>query len=133
MLLGIVFPEGLAENSFPELLNKYKVGDVIDGVISGVADFGAFIRFIDNPEIEGLIHVSEIDYRIIDNPKEILKIGEAVKAQIVDIKEGRVFLSLKSLKHNPWEDATEKYKVHDLVDGIVYKFNFIVTFPPLPS
>jgi len=119
----IISEREITNENVRELLNKYKTGDIIDGVISGVADFGAFIKFTDNPEIEGLIHVSEIDYKIIDNPKEILKIGEAVKAQIVDIKEGRVFLSLKSLKQNPWENINEKYKVNDVVEGTVYKFN----------
>lgn len=106
-----------------ELLTKYEVGQTVDGIVSGLADFGIFIKFADNPQIEGLIHISEIDHRIIDNPKEIVKIGEPVKVKIIDIKESRVFLSLKALKADPWEKAGEHFKESDAVRGKVYKFN----------
>lgn len=106
-----------------ELLNQYKVGDTIDGIISGVADFGAFMKFANNPQIEGLIHISELDHLLIENPKEIVKIGDAVKAKIVDIKEGRVSLSLKALKLDPWLRAEERYKSGDVVTGRIAKFN----------
>lgn len=115
-----------------ELLSKYEVGQTVDGVVSGIADFGIFIRFADNPEIEGLVHISEIDHRLIDNPKEVIKLGESVKVKILDIKEGRVFLSLKALKADPWLSVSEKYKAGDIVSGVVYKFNpfgAIVEFP----
>lgn len=106
-----------------ELLSKYEVGQTVDGVVSGIADFGIFIRFADNPEIEGLVHISEIDHRLIDNPKEVIKLGESVKVKILDIKEGRVFLSLKALKADPWTSVSEKYHPGDVVAGTVYKFN----------
>lgn len=109
--------------SVKELLGKYEVGQVVPGVVSGIADFGIFVRFVDNPEIEGLVHISEIDHRIIDNPKEILKLNETVQVKIIDIKEGRVFLSLKALKADPWLAAHEKYKEGQDVRGKVYKFN----------
>lgn len=106
-----------------ELLSRYEVGQTVPGVVSGIADFGIFVRFVDNPEIEGLVHISEIDHRIIDNPKEILKLGETVQVKIIDIKEGRVFLSLKALKADPWLAVHEKYKEGTDVRGKVYKFN----------
>lgn len=106
-----------------ELLSKYEVGQTVAGVVSGIADFGIFIRFADNPEIEGLVHISEIDHRLIDNPKEVIKLGESVKVKILDIKEGRVFLSLKALKADPWASVAEKYHPDDVVSGTVYKFN----------
>lgn len=105
-----------------ELLTNYAVGQTVDGVVSGVADFGVFIRFTDNPEIEGLVHISEIDYKLIDNPKEIVKLNEPVKVKIIDIRDGRVFLSLKALKPDPWEKIEEKYKADQEVFGKVYKF-----------
>lgn len=114
--------EAFQEN-IKELIAKYKVGDVIDGIISGAADFGAFVRFVDNPAIEGMIHISELDHRLIDNPKEAVKVDEAIKAKIIEIKDGQVFLSLKALKPNPWETAAEKFKEGQEVKGIVYKFN----------
>ncbi len=102
-------------------LDKYQSGQIIDGIISGVADFGAFVKFVDNPAIEGLIHISELDHRLIDNPKEIVKLDEAVKAKIIDIKNGKIFLSLKALKPNPWDMVEEKYKTGQEVNGIVSK------------
>lgn len=109
-------------SNMKELLTKYEVGQTVDGVVSGVADFGVFVRFTDNPEIEGLVHISEIDYRLIDNPKEIIKLNEPVKVKIIDIRDGRVFLSLKALKADPWEKIEERYKTDQEVYGKVYKF-----------
>ncbi len=106
-----------------ELLSKYVVGQAVDGVVSGVADFGVFVRFTDNPEIEGMIHISELDHRLIDNPKEIVKVGDEIKVKIVDIKDSRVFLSLKALKDDPWANVEDKYKAGQEVSGTLYKLN----------
>jgi ribosomal protein S1 len=106
-----------------ELLAQYQVGQTVDGVVSGLADFGIFVRFTDNPQIEGLVHISEIDHRVIDSPKDVAKIGEAVKVKIIDIREGRVFLSLKALKADPWEQVLEHFTAGQEVAGRVYKFN----------
>ncbi len=106
-----------------ELLAKYAVGQDVLGMVSGIADFGVFVRFVDNPEIEGMIHISELDHRLIDNPKEIVKVNDQIKIKIVDIKEGRVFLSLKALKEDPWATVTEKYKAGQEVAGTLYKLN----------
>lgn len=109
-------------SNMKELLGNYEVGQTVDGVVSGIADFGVFVRFTDNPEIEGLVHISEIDHRIIDSPKEIIKLNESVKVKIIDIKDGRVFLSLKALKADPWDKIEERYKDDQDVSGKVYKF-----------
>lgn len=106
-----------------ELLSKYQVGQTIEVLVSGIADFGVFVRFVDNPEIEGMIHISEIDYRLVDNPKELVKVNDQIKVKIVDIREGKVFLSLKALKSDPWEKIEEQYKQGDVVAGQVYKLN----------
>jgi small subunit ribosomal protein S1 len=106
-----------------ELLSAYAVGQVVDCVVSGVADFGVFVRFTDNPQIEGMIHISELDYKLIDNPKELVKINDTLKAKIIDIKEGRVFLSLKALKEDPWTKVGDQFKPGATVQGKVYKFN----------
>ena len=124
--------ETVAEN-LKELLERYKAGDTVDGVISGVADFGAFMKFTDNTAIEGLIHISELDHRLIENPKEVVALGDGVKAKIIEIKDGRVSLSLKALKTNPWETIGDQYKEGDTVEGAVARFNpygaFIVLNP----
>ncbi|KKU76494.1 MAG: hypothetical protein A2214_01165 [Candidatus Harrisonbacteria bacterium RIFOXYA1_FULL_48_8] len=119
----IVSERETASENIKELLTKYKVGDVIDGIISGVADFGAFLQFVDNPKVEGMIHISELDHRLIENPKEVVKIGDAVKAKIIEMKDNRVSLSLKALKPNPWDTAESKYKVGEEYAGTVTRFN----------
>ena len=106
-----------------ELLAAYAVGQVVDCIVSGVADFGVFVRFADNPQIEGMIHISELDYKLIDNPKELVKVNDPLKAKIIDIKEGRVFLSLKALKEDPWTKLSPEIKSGATVQGRVYKFN----------
>jgi small subunit ribosomal protein S1 len=106
-----------------ELLSKYSVGQLVEGVVSGIADFGIFVKFVDNPQIEGLIHISEIDHRLVDNPKEAVAMNETVTVKIIDIREGKVFLSLKALKSDPWEKAADHFKAGMVTTGSVYKFN----------
>ncbi len=119
----IVSEKAVQELSARDLAKNYTVGQVIEGIISGVADFGAFLRFTDNPAVEGFVHVSEIDWRIIENPKEVLKVDEVVKAKIVDIKDGRISLSLKALKEDPWTKVSEYFKDGDEATGTVYSLN----------
>lgn len=119
----IVSERESASTNVKELVSNYQVGQEIDGLISGIADFGVFVRFVDNPEIEGMIHISELDHRIIENPKEVVKVNDTVKVKIIDIKDGRVFLSLKALKSDPWSSVSEKIKSGEEVRGTVYKFN----------
>ncbi len=106
-----------------EILEKYKVGDTIEVMVSGVADFGVFVRFVDNPNIEGLVHISEIDHRLIDSPKEVVKVQDALRAKIIEIKDGKVSLSFKALKPNPWDEAEKLFKVDQEVEGTVSKYN----------
>ncbi|MCP6720136.1 MAG: S1 RNA-binding domain-containing protein [Patescibacteria group bacterium] len=116
----IVSEKAAAEISSKELTKNYEVGQVIEGIVSGVADFGVFIKFTDNPEVEGLIHVSELDHRIVNNPKEIVNVDDAVKAKITEIKDGKISLSLKALEPDPWKDSAEKYREGQTVTGKVY-------------
>lgn len=135
----ILSEKAKSEEKIKEILKNYKEGDIIEGEISGIADFGVFIKFpafvplingkkttADKPassQIEGLIHISELDWQLIENPADLIKIGEIVKTQIIAIKNGQVFLSLKSLKKNPWQDLEKKYTKGDKVKGKVTKFN----------
>lgn len=112
-----------SEVSTRELVKNYTEGQVVEGIVSGIADFGVFVRFTDNPSVEGLIHVSELDYRMVENPKEVVKVDEAVKAKIVEIKDGKISLSLKALKEDPWTTAAERYPVGTEVRGMVYSTN----------
>ena len=119
----IISEKEAAEEDIKKLLANYKIGDIIDGVISGVTNFGAFVRFVDNPAIEGLMHISEIGYRLIEHPKEIVKIDDAVKVKIADIKDNQVFLSLRALLPDPWLNLDDKFKEGQEIEGSVYKFN----------
>ena len=104
-------------------LEKYAVGDVVEVIVSGIADFGVFVRFSDDPNIEGLVHISEIDHKLIDSPKEVVKVNDSIKAKIIEIKDGRVSLSFKALKPNPWDDAEKYFTAEQEVEGTIAKFN----------
>ena len=119
----IISEREISDKSVQKVLEDYKVGGKVKGVISGVADFGAFVKFEDHPEVEGLIHISELDHRLVENPKEIVKVGEEVEAIITEIKDGRVSLSLKALKPDPWKDLEEKFKEGQEVKGEPFKYN----------
>lgn len=119
----IVSEREMPNTNLKELLTQYQVNQVVDGIVSGIADFGIFVKFADNPQIEGLVHISEINHRLIDNPKEVVNIGEAVKVKIINLKENRVFLSLKALQPDPWEKISELLSEGKTVRGKVYKYN----------
>lgn len=119
----IISERAASEEDIKKLLEGYKAGDIIDGIVSGIANFGVFIKFADNPSIEGFIHISELDYKMVDNPKDIVKINDAIKVKIIEIKNSQVNLSLKALKSDPWEKAEEKIKTGQEAKGVVYKFN----------
>jgi len=110
-----------SEKDKEKMTGKYSVGDEIEGEVTGVVDFGAFVKIEDN--LEGLIHISEIDWSLVENPHTYLKVGQKVKAKIIDIKDGKISLSLKALKENPWVEAAKKYKKDMKVDGVIIKFN----------
>src|SRR6056297_3068142 len=105
-----------------EIKEKYSVGDMVEGKISGIVDFGAFVTFDDNKE--GLIHISELAWQRLDHPSDIVKVGDKVKAKIIDISdEGKISLSIKELKEDPWKNVKEKYSIGDIVEGEIIKVN----------
>ncbi|OGZ11643.1 MAG: hypothetical protein A3C93_04305 [Candidatus Lloydbacteria bacterium RIFCSPHIGHO2_02_FULL_54_17] len=104
-----------------EIVAKYHLGMIVDGEITGVVDFGAFMKIEEG--LEGLIHISEMDWGLVDNPRKLFTVGDKVKAQIIEIKENKVSLSVKVLKENPWKGAEKKYKKGETVRGAVIKFN----------
>ncbi len=116
----IVSEKAAEEKKMKKALEKHKVGDVVEGVVTGIVEFGVFVKFDD---LEGLIHISEIDWQIIDNPAEFFKVGEKIKAKIVEIEEDKISLSTKVLKGNPWEKIRDKYQTGQMVKGTVTKFN----------
>lgn len=114
--------EALKDNkTLTKIVAKYNLGDQLEGVVTGVVDFGIFVK-IDN-EIEGLIHKSEIDWGLVENTKDYAKIGDTVKVEVIEIKDNKISLSMKKLKENPWNTASKKYKKGDIVNGVVIRFN----------
>ncbi|MFA5062330.1 MAG: S1 RNA-binding domain-containing protein [Patescibacteria group bacterium] len=115
----IVSEKAVWEDAQKAVLESYKVGDVIDGEVSALTSFGAFVKF--GQDLEGLVHISEIAWQRIDHPKDILKVGDAVKAQIIQLDKSKIYLSIKRLVEDPWKLAKDKYKVGDKVMGKIIK------------
>jgi len=108
--------------SIKKAMEKYKVGDEIQGEITGVVDFGAFIRL--DPLVEGLIHISELDWQLVQDPHDIVKVGDKIRAKVMDITpDGRISLSIKALKEDPWKDISKKYPQGAIVTGVISKIN----------
>lgn len=120
-----------------ELINRLRAGDEIEGEVSGVVDFGAFVKF-DAPtdkdgkkssqKLEGLVHISELAWQLIDDPREIVKTGDHVKAKIIGIEDTRISLSMKALKEDPWTKVAERYAVNQTVSGKIDKINHFGAF-----
>ena len=113
----LIFSEKEAvKDDMQDRFAKLKVGDVVEGVVTGVIDFGAFIN-VDG--IEGLIHISEISWERVDNPRNYVKVGEEVKAKIIAIDKDRLSLSLKQMSEDPWLEQVKAFKAGDVVEGKV--------------
>ena len=93
---------------------ELKVGDEVKGVVTGVIDFGAFVN-VDG--IEGLIHISEISWERVDNPRNYVKVGDEVTAKIIAIDKDRLSLSLKQMSEDPWLKEVKAFKKGDMVEG----------------
>lgn len=114
----IVSEKAVFEKEMEQKLSALKIGMVVEGTITGVVDFGAFVKF---GEMEGLVHISELAWQRIDNPRDIVKVGQKVQAKVISIDKGRVSLSVKQLQNDPWLDAVKKYQIGQVVEGTVAK------------
>ena len=118
----IIFSEKEAWNEKQkDVIQKYKVGTAVEGNITAITDFGVFVSFGDN--MEGLIHISELAWQRIDDPADLFKVGDKVKAEVISVENGKIFLSAKKLIHDPWTDVDKKYKTGQIVDGTILKVN----------
>ncbi|HEY4483013.1 MAG TPA: S1 RNA-binding domain-containing protein [Candidatus Paceibacterota bacterium] len=118
----LIFSEkGQGDEEKKGLVERYHVGDVLDGEVTGAVDFGVFVKLEDG--LEGLVHISEIDWALVENPRTMWKTGTHIKVKVIEIKDGKVSLSIKALKPNPWLEAGKKYKKGDKVEGVVIKYN----------
>ena len=104
-----------------EIVGKYTVGDEMECVVAGIVDFGVFLKLEEG--LEGLVHISEIDWGLVEDPRTMFKVGDKVKAKIIEIKDGKISLSIKALKENPWNEFENTLKKGDIVSGVVIKFN----------
>ncbi len=126
----IVSEKAVWEDAQKNVLSQYRVGSVVEGEVTALADFGAFVKF---DSLEGLVHISEIAWQRIDHPRDLLKIGQTVKAEIIGIEGSKIFLSMKKLVEDPWKNVVARYNIGSLVEGTVLKvnpFGFFVELDP---
>ncbi len=113
----LIFSEKEAiKDDMQQRFAELKVGDVVEGVVTGVIDFGAFVN-VDG--IEGLIHISEISWERVENPQDYVKTGQTIKAKIIAIDKDRLSLSLKQMTEDPWLKEVKSFKKDDVVEGKV--------------
>lgn len=118
----LIFSEKDPETKDKEdIVARYALGDELTGEVTGIVDFGVFIKLEEG--LEGLVHISEIDWGLVENPKAMFKIGEKIRVKIIEIKDDKISLSIKALKENPWKEAEKKYKKDSVVEGVIIKFN----------
>ncbi len=116
----IVSEKAVWEDKQQNVLSSYAIGSVVEGEVTALADFGAFVKF---DSLEGLVHISEIAWQRIDHPRDLLKIGQVVKASVIGIEGSKIFLSMKKLITDPWDNVGEKYNAGDIVEGLILKVN----------
>ncbi|HET9285921.1 MAG TPA: S1 RNA-binding domain-containing protein, partial [Gaiella sp.] len=106
------------------ILDRLNPGDVVEGTISNIVDFGAFV---DLDGMDGLIHISELSWSHVNHPSEVLEIGQTVKVKVLDIdrERQRISLGLKQTQSDPWQQVLDSYGEGDVVEGRVTK---VVTF-----
>jgi len=116
-----------------EVISSLNVGDTVSGEISGVVNFGAFVKFSikendSERKLEGLVHISELAWQLIEDPRTIVKVGDKVSAKIIGIDGDKISLSIRALQEDPWSEIAAKYKKGDIVSGTVNKINHFGAF-----
>ncbi len=111
-----------------EVFAKLHVGDTVEGTVKNVTDFGAFI---DLGGVDGLLHISEMSWGRVENPKKVFTVGETLKVLVKDIHDTKIALSLKFPETNPWANAAEKYAVGTEVTGKVARMTDFGAFVEL--
>ena len=113
-----------------ELFERIKEGDTVSGVVKNVTDFGAFIEL---GGVDGLLHISEMSWGRVENPKKVFKVGDEMKVLIKEISGTKIALSLKFADANPWKDAASKYAVGNIVTGTVARMTDFGAFVELET
>ena len=118
----LIFSEKDPESGEKEkIIETYNLGDELMGEVTGIVDLGIFVKIEEG--LEGLVHISEIDWGLVEDPHKFAKVGDKIKVKVIEVKDGKVSLSIKALRDNPWTEAGKKYKKDDIVSGVVIKFN----------
>lgn len=117
----IVSEKAAWEESQRDIISQYKIDDVVDGKVTGVVNFGCFVEFGEN--LEGLVHISELAWQRVDDPRTVVKVGEKIKVMIIGIDGTKISLSRKRMLENPWKQAMAKYSVGQVVEGKIIKLN----------
>ena len=118
----LIFSErGTSKDTRGNLSDRYAVGDAVQGTVTGIVDFGIFVKIEEG--LEGLVHISEIDWGLVEDPRTFAKVNDPIKVKIIDIKDGKISLSLKQLQEDPWVTAASKYKKDDQVNAAIIKYN----------
>jgi small subunit ribosomal protein S1 len=118
----LIFSEkGAGVTERASLVEKYHVSDVVEGTVTGATEFGVFVKLEEG--LEGLVHISEMDWALVENPKARYKIGEQVKVKVIEIKDDKISLSIKALQDDPWKAASAKYHKDQKVEAVVIKYN----------
>lgn len=110
--------------------SELKTGDEVEGVVTGVIDFGAFVN-VDG--IEGLIHISEISWERVEDPRKYVKVGEVLKAKIIAIDKDRLSLSLKQMSEDPWLNEVKSFSKGDIVEGKITRITPFGAFVQLSA
>lgn len=140
----IVSEKAAWEESQSQVLAAYHVGDAIEGIVTALADFGVFVRFpipeagaeaVVNRDgyLEGLVHISELSWKRIEHPRDVAKMNDRVRCQIINIEGSKIFLSLKRMTEDPWIKAAERYHIGQSVEGKIAKvqpFGLFVELDP---
>jgi len=127
----LIFSEKEAvKDDMAQRFSKLKVGDVVQGVVTGVIDFGAFVN-VDG--IEGLIHISEISWERVEDPRNYVKNGQNIEAKIIAIDKDRLSLSLKQMQEDPWLQEVKAFSKGDVVEGKVTRITPFGAFVQLSS
>ena len=113
-----------------ELFERIKEGDVVEGTVKNVTDFGAFV---DLGGVDGLLHISEMSWGRVEHPKKVFKVGDQLKVLIKEINGSKIALSLKFEDANPWKGAADKYAVGSVVTGKVARMTDFGAFVELES
>jgi small subunit ribosomal protein S1 len=119
----LIFSERMGDESGEKasIIDKYHVGDTATGEVTGIVDFGVFVKL--EPGLEGLVHISELDWGLVEDPHTLFAVGDTTQVKVIEIKDGKVSLSIKALKENPWHTASNRYQKGMEVPGVIIKYN----------